>query len=186
MASLRKVIVTWNGSTGLPGVSVFYSAAADDATANLGTFFTAIKTLFPSSLSWSIPAAGDEISDASGQLVGGWSGGTSASITGSGGASYAAGTGSYVQWGTATILSGRRLKGRTFLCPLTTSTYDSDGTITAAANTTINGALTTLVATNKLRIFHRPPVGTSAGGMSDVVTSGVLSDKVTSLKTRRV
>ena len=186
MATLRKVLVTWNGSTGLPGVSVFYTAAADDATANLGTFLTAIKTLFPSSLSWSIPAAGDEISDVTGQLVGGWTGGTAASVTASGGATYAAGTGSYVQWGTATILSGRRLKGRTFLCPLTSSAYDSDGTITAAANTTINTALGTLVATNKLRIFHRPPVGTFTGGTSDVVSSGTLSDKVTSLRTRRV
>jgi hypothetical protein len=185
MATLRKVLVTWNGATGLPGLSVFYTAAADDATANLGTFFTAIKALFPSSLSWSIPAAGDEISDVSGQLVGGWSGGTAASVTATGGASYAAGTGSYIQWGTATIVNGRRLKGRTFLCPLTTSTYDTDGTITAAANTTVNGALTTLVATNKLRIFHRPLVHTFTGGISDVVSSGTLSDKTASLTTRR-
>lgn len=185
MATLRKVLVTWSGLNGLPGLSVFYTAAADDATANLGTFFGAIKAFFPGSLSWSIPAAGDEISDVTGQLVGGWSGGTSSSTSGTGGTSYASGTGTYMQWGTATIVNGRRLKGRTFLAPMSTTQYDTDGTMNNTSVATINTAAATLVATNKLRIFHRPLTGTFTGGTSDVVTSGVCADKVTSLRTRR-
>lgn len=186
MAALRKVLVVWSGATGLPGVSVFYTAAADDATANLGTFLTAIKAMFPSPMSWTIPSAGDEIDDNTGQLTGGWSGGTAATVAASGTTVYAAGTGTFVRWGTNTILSGRRLKGRTFLAPLVNTQYDTDGTILTASVGTMNTALATLVATNKLRIFHRPPVGTFTGGTSDVVTSGVCADKVTSLKTRRV
>jgi hypothetical protein len=185
MADLRKVLVTWNGATGLPGLSVFYTLAADDVTTNLGTFFTAIKALFPNGMSWTIPAAGDQISDNSGQLTGGWVGGTAATITATGGTSYAAGTGTFVQWGTSIIVNNRRLKGRTFLAPLSTTQYDTDGTILTAAVTTLNTNLATLVGAGKLRVFHRPPKHTFSGGTSAVITSGVCADKTTSLRTRR-
>lgn len=185
MADLRKVLVTWNGATGLPGLSVFYTLAADDATANLGTFFTAIKGFFPGGMSWSIPAAGDQVSDNSGQLTGGWVGGTAATVTASGTTKYAAGTGTFVQWGTSIIVNNRRLKGRTFLAPLTGDQYDTDGTILTATVGTMNTALATLVGLGKLRVFHRPPVHTFSGGTSSVITSGVCADKATSLRTRR-
>jgi hypothetical protein len=185
MADLRKVLVTWNGATGLPGLSVFYTLAADDVTTNLGTFFTAIKGLFPTGMTWSIPAAGDQISDNSGQLTGGWVGGTAATVTCTGVTKYAAGTGSFVQWGTAIIVNNRRLKGRTFLAPLSNDQYDTDGTILTASVTTLNTALGTLVGAGKLRVFHRPPRHTFSGGTSAVITSGVCADKTTSLRTRR-
>jgi hypothetical protein len=185
MADLRKVLVTWNGATGLPGLSVFYTLAADDVTTNLGTFFTAIKALFPAGMTWSIPSAGDQVSDNSGQLTGGWVGGTAATVTATGGGSYAAGTGTFVQWGTSIIVNNRRLKGRTFLAPLSSTQYDTDGTISAAPVTTMNTALSTLVGVSKLRVFHRPPVHTFSGGTSSVITSGVCADKATSLRTRR-
>ncbi len=185
MADLRKVLVVWNGATGLPGLSVFYTLAADDVTTNLGTFFTSIKTLFPTGMSWTIPAAGDQISDNSGQLTGGWVGGTAATVTCNGVTKYAAGTGTFVQWGTSIIVNNRRLKGRTFLAPLCNDQYDTDGTILTASVTTMNTALATLVGTGKLRVFHRPPVHTFSGGTSSVITSGVCADKTTSLRTRR-
>lgn len=186
MADLRVVKVAWTGLTGLPGVSVFHTSSADDATANLGTWFTAIKAYFPTGLQWTIPSSGDTISDLDGTLTGGWSGGTAASVIATGGGFYAAGTGAFIRWGTGLIVGGRRLKGRTFLCPITTGSYDADGTIAAATITAVNTATNTLVATNKLVVWHRPSVSGASDGASTTITSGAIADQVTSLKTRRV
>jgi len=185
MADLRVVKVIWNGATGLPGLSVFYSADPDDATASLGTWFTAIKGLFPTGMSWQIPSSGDKVDVATGQLTGGWTGGTAASIACNGSTTYAAGTGAFIRWGTGLIVGGRRLKGRTFLCPLTANQYDTDGTLLSASVTTINTATSTLVATNKLVVWHRPSSVAAANGVASTTTSGAVADLTSSLKTRR-
>lgn len=185
MANIKRVFVQWNGLTALPGVSVFYSSAATDVTTDLGTFFNAIKTLFPSGLTWQVPGSGDTLDDASGALVGGWSG-TAASVTATGGAgAYAAGCGCYIQWATGAIVGKRRLRGRTFLAPLLASGYDSSGTIAASTISTTTTAIATLAGSSKLVIWHRPGKGLFTGGSSALVTGGNVPDQVTSLKSRR-
>lgn len=174
----------WNTGAGGNGLSVFYTAAADDVTTNLATYFNAIKALFPNGISWQIPAAGDQYDISTGRLTGGWSGGTAATINGTGGvATYAAGTGTFVKWLTGTVVHFRSLKGRTFLCPLTAATYDSDGTLQPAHVTTLQNAANTLVGAAKLAIWHRPVA--FAGGMLVGASSAVQMDRVTSLKSRR-
>lgn len=184
MPNARKVPVVWNTGFGGPGLSVFYSADPDDATASLGTYFNAIKALFPNGVSWVIPGAGDLIDIASGRLTGGWTGGTAATINGTGGvATYAAGCGTYVKWLTGTIVNFRALKGKTFLVPLTAATYDSDGTLQPAHVTTLQNAANALVAAGKIAVYHRPTG--FAGGALNGVTAAQQMDRVTSLKTRR-
>lgn len=182
---LRRVPVAWTTGIGGSGVSVFYSGATDDLTANLGTFFSAIAALFPNAVTWSIPSSGDEINDDTGHLVGAWTGGTAATVNASGGAvNYVAGTGAYVKWVTGAIVGTRKLQGRTFLTPLTTGCFDTNGTLTNANVTTIQNAANTLVATNKLVVWHRPPKGGSTG-TARLVIGATVPDKVTSLRTRR-
>lgn len=185
MASLRRVPVVWTGLTGLPGLSVFYCASADDVTTNLGTFFNAIKGSFVSPLSWSIPASGDEIDEATGTLTGSWTGGTAASIGASGSGAYPAGTGGMIRWTTGQIVNGRKFQGRTFLTGIMSSQYDTDGTILAASLTTWQSAASALVAPGKLRLWHRPSSPGAADGTSRAVVAGVAVDKVTSLRSRR-
>ena len=185
MATLRRVPVVWSGLSGLPGLSVFYTDTADDVTTNLATFFSSVSNRFPNGLSWSCAGSGDLISDVTGQITGLWTGGTPFTQTGSGGATaYAAGTGAFVRWDTSTILSGRRLRGRTFLCPLLASAYQADGSIDNSVLSALQTNANTLVAAAKLRIWHRPDPG-FVGGTSAAVTAAVLPDKVTSLKSRR-
>lgn len=185
MADLRKVPVTWTTGAGGLGLSVFYSADPDDVTTELGTFFNAIKAAFPGSVTWSIPSSGDTIESTTGILTGAWTGGTAASITATGGTSlYAAGTGGYVRWQTPLVIGGRRLKGRTFLCPIITDQYATDGTLNS---TTLSGwqtAATTLATSGKLVVWHRGTVDDPTGAAA-TVTAAVVPDKVTSLKTRR-
>lgn len=183
--SIHRVEVVWNGLSGMPGLSVFYGSNGSLLVADLNTFFNAIKAHFPSGLTWQTPAAGDIIDEVTGTLEGEWSGGAASSIsgTGGGGAGYAAGCGAYVIWGTATIAAGRRLKGRTFLCPIIGSDYDAQGTILSTAQTNFQTAANALVTAGNLKIWHRPKGG--GGGGTGAVTSAVVPDQVTSLKSRR-
>jgi len=185
MVDIRRVPVDWQTGAGGAGVSVFYTVDPDDVTTNLGTFFNAIKALFPTAVSWAIPASGDTLDVVTGELTGAWSGGTAATVTGTGGGTYAAGTGAYVRWLTGSIRRGRKFQGRTFLCPIIASVYDNDGTLTSGNVTIFQNAANTLVATNKLVIWGRPIPFGAGNGAADQVAAAVVPDKVTSLRTRR-
>lgn len=185
MTEIRRVPVQWSTGAGGLGVSVFYSIAADDATASLGTFFNAIKASFPSVVTWTIPAAGDKLESTTGALTGSWSGGTSASITATGSGTYAAGTGGYVRWYTNTIRAGRKFYGRTFLCPVLSAVYDNDGTITGSNITTWQTAANALVTAGKCVIWGRPSSVGAADGIHAGLTGAVVPDKVASLRSRR-
>lgn len=183
--TMRKVPVAWTTGIGGTGVSVFYSGETDDLTTNLATFFNAIKSSFPNAVTWTIPAAGDKINDEDGALAGAWVGGTGATITGTGGSgAYVAGTGAYVRWVTGAVVGRRKLQGRTFLCPLMITSFDAFGTINDTEKTAMQNAATTLAATDKLIIWHRPSPGGS-DGTNRLVLAGVVPDKVTSLRSRR-
>lgn len=185
MANLNEYVVEWSGLTGLPGVTVFYSDSAHDITVELATFFTAIANQFPSGISWTIPSNGDQLNEVTGALVGAWTGGTAATVPGTGGsASYAAGVGPMIRWNTSTIVNGRRLRGRTFLTHVSTAVYQSDGTITSAARTTIGNAATALLGgTDVPLVWHRPVAG--AGGQAVAANSATIPDRVSWLSSRR-
>lgn len=185
MATLRRVQVVWTTGAGGSGLSNFYSSSGDDATAGLGTFFNAIKGLFPNAVSWTIPSSGDTLDTATGQLNGAWTGGTAATVSATGGAAtYAAGTGTYVRWVTGSVVNGRKVVGRTFLCPLTAATYENNGRLQAANTTTIQNAVNTLVGLSLIRLYSRPHgVGPISGDYS--IVAGVATGLTSSLRTRR-
>lgn len=170
----------------MPGYSLFYASAAGALASDLVTFFNAIKGGSPAPLQWDVPISGDTLDDATGQINGGWTdvGGGVVVATGSG--AYAAGTGAYVKWGTAAIVNGRRLKGRTFICPINGGSYDSGGTLATVTQSAIQTAAQAVAAAGKMVVWHRPPAGTFTGGSSSLVTSASCPDQVTSLRSRRV
>jgi len=186
MATIRRYRVQWNGLTGLPGYSLFYAPAGAAAGADLKTFFTALTNKAPAPCSWTIPTSGDELDDNTGTITGTWTDAGGGTVgPSSSNVAYAAGTGAYVTWNTAAIVNGRRLKGRTFFCPIITTEYDTAGTLGASMQTTLASAAGNLAASTNIVIWHRPPPG-GAGGSSSVVVSALVPDKVTSLRSRRV
>lgn len=167
-------------------MSNFYSLEATDITAPLGTFFTAIKGLFPAAVTWNIPTTGDVIEITNGHITGAWTGGTGTTIVGTAGGAYVAGTGAFVRWSSSQIRDNRRMRGRTFLCPLSTGCFDVSGTLTDANVTTLQNAAVILAATGSLIIWGRPRGKGGSDGQSGLVTGASVPDKVTSLRTRRV
>jgi len=185
MASLRRLVVVWSGATGLPGVSVFYAPFGVDAGADLMTFFNAVKGLIPSVTTIAVPTNGDTVQDSDGAVIGSWTAGTGGTVACTGAGNYFSGVGAYINWGTATIIGRRRLKGRTFIAPMTVNQSDSNGTLLAAAVTTLTTAASTLAGTGHIVIWHRPNDEPPTNGSSGVVTSATVPDQVTSLRTRR-
>lgn len=185
MANIREYIVDWTGLTGLPGVSLFYSAATSDITVELATFFTSIASLFPSGISWRIPAGGDMLAEDSGILQADWSGGTTASVSGSGGsAGYAAGVGAMVRWNTPAVYNGRRMRGRSFLTHMSTAAYQTDGTLLPATVTQLTNAANVFRSGTDAPLFWHRPVN-QAGGAAVAATSVTVPDKVSWLRSRR-
>lgn len=189
---MRRLRVTWNGLGGLPGLSTFYYGVASPNVSDAVTFFTAIRGFFPNGLSWDIPSTGDEIDDVTGELTGVWAGSGGGSVTANGGSlPYAAGAGCRVQWNTLVISSGSRVRGATFLVPLLGATYDNSGTIDDTKLTTIRTAASAFAASGVAKGVWRRPVKDpdtdviTRDGLYAAINSATVSDRVTSLRTRR-
>lgn len=186
MANIRRIEVVWSGLTGLPGVSIFHAGdTAAGMTALLRTYFNSIADQFPIGLSLSFPSQGELINDANGEVVGTWTDVPVTSVTGTGGLNYAAGVGTYTRWLTAGVVEGRRVQGRTFLCPLASTAYDSSGTLTTATVTDLQTAAQVLTdATPDLLIWSRGSE-TDPTGTSFQVVATAQPDKVSWLRSRR-
>lgn len=186
MASLGRIDVAWNTGAGGAGLSTYYSSVvtASEISA-LTTYYAAVASMFPLPVTWDIPGTGDVIDDTTGILTGSWVAAGATQVAATANKPYAAGTGYYVRWGTAGIVSGRRVVGRTFMCPLTWDGYDSSGTIASAVQTAAAAAAAVLLTGGLFRIWHRPGNVSGAPGSSHAITSSTVPDKVTSLRTRR-
>lgn len=184
MATINRYRVNWTGFTGAPGISTFYSDGASTAAlAAIRTFFNAISTYLPPSVALDFPGSGDQLDSTTGGLVGGWTAASPAVVNGTApNGIFAGGTGARAVWETGTIVQGRRVKGSTFIVPLSTFGYDSNGTLTPACFTAIDNAAAALAAAGVLVIWSRPQGGGSA---VTAVDSGRASDTVTNLRTRR-
>jgi len=185
--NLGRHRTTWNGFVGGPGVTTLYwdIAAATPNLAAWNTFLTAIQARFPSVLTWQSQNSGDVLDDVTGNIIGSWTGAAQASVAGTAAGAYSAPAGSCVNWRTAGIVSGHRVRGRTFLVPMSGAAYDTDGTIAAAALTTLRTALATFqaAASPNLLVWHRPVAHT--GGDSFPVTGADIPDKSAVLRSRR-
>lgn len=187
MAAIAVIPVVWDGLPGLPGVSVHYSIGTDAvaAVAALNTYFTSIRSLFPTGLTFQTPTGGDIVDETTGGLLSDYTGATSATVIANGGnVAYAAGVGARVRWRTPGIENGRRVIGSSFLVPLVGGAYDTSGTILTESLGTMQAAANALVSSDLLRIWHRPSPGAS-NGQSYPISSAQALDKVATLRSRR-
>ena len=186
MANIVRVRVEWQGLTGLPGISTFYCGTTDADISELTALYTAVKGLFPTGLSWTIPSVGDTIDDATGVLTGTapLTGGGSVTATGGAG-SYAAGVGCRVRWLTPDVKNGNRVSGATFFTHWLSGNYDASGTIANAPLATLQAAASAFATSGSpWGVWSRPVNG--AGGSFHAISAAVTPDKVSWLRTRKV
>lgn len=190
MASIARFRLVWSGTpiTG-GGATSFYSAnlAPGAFSTALRNFFAGQNGLFPVGLTITFPSSGDLIDESTGALTGTWSAAAPVNVSGSGTGAYAAGVGMRVTWNTAGVTRRRRVRGTTFLVPMKASEYDTDGTISSAAKTSVETGAAALVAADSgsLRIWTRPSAPGLSDGHAHPVLSATVPDMVAWLRSRR-
>lgn len=164
MTVLNRTRVIFTGLIGGPAVSTMYFLDTNTCLPSLYNFWNGVRGNMPPNVHILIDPAGDKIEDTTGELVGAWSGAPQAEIVCNGGATYAAPVGALVTWPTASILDGRRLKGRTFVVPISAGAYTNGGKLLADAVSQISAAALQLVVEQEtsMVIWHRPFAGAPA------------------------
>lgn len=147
--------------------------------------FVTLAPAIPAGVTMTVPGTGDVIEDTTGDLVDVWTAAGGETVLASGAATAAAGVGVCVNWLTGGIINGRRLRGRTFVVPITSTAFDSTGTITAPALSTFGSFANELMAASPLAVWHRPTTVGGSDGNSYGVTSNRIKDKVSFLSSRR-
>lgn len=190
MATLHRVVISWQGAQikGNAVTVLHFDGSVNPAPPSAGAIggvFGPFMGQFPTGVTVTFPGSGDSIEDTTGELIGTWSSGANVQTTGGGVATAPAGVGACVTWKTGGIIDGRRLRGRTFLVPLCTGAYQSDGTLSDTTYAALNTFAAAMMAVGPLAVWHRPSTPGGSDGNSYGVTSYIAKDKVAYLSSRR-
>lgn len=193
MATISRIRIAWNGTAVVgPGVSTLYYNQTDMAgvPAAVLNFFDVISNFFPTGITWTVPSAGDQIDDATGDLVGAWAASGGGTTTSSGGAAdYMPGVGARLRWATLGIHGGRRVTGTTFLVPLTEQEITA-GVVQSGTRASIETAAAALFAGALNLAVWGPPLPPSQShgsvpGAAFEVQSASVPSAMTWLRSRR-
>lgn len=193
--TIARVNSAWQNWPGAPGVTTFY-ASPTPLQADIDSvraFFFALAGLLPTGLTIQVPSSGDNIDETDGTITGTWSVGvTPAVVTGTGAGAYAGNAGAVVHWLSNGIVAGRRVRGRSFIVPIISSSYDTAGSLSAATITTLTNAATALESSAfPMTVWARPfvhpttPALNRAGSQHQVASIRV-PDLAVSLRSRRI
>ena len=190
---VRSVISGWTGG---PGLNTFYfkgvgtspnQAECNDVVARVRSFWNSAAVYMPTAVTINVDPTADVITAETGGLENSLSAATPPTpVTGTGATEfYAPSVAALLRLNTSVIIAGRKLKGRSFISPLTEGAVAS-GTVATATITGLIGAATALTAVaptlSALVIWRRPVNG--AGGAQAVVTSITVPSKVATLRSR--
>jgi len=192
MGNTLEVQLVTGGYGGAPGYSTFYFGAPaagglDEQIHVAYTFWYTLRPCFSSQWTGQLRTEQRLLDEETGALVGFHStpGAYAASFAGAGGADWGSVvSGAVVGWSTATINWTRQVRGRTFLVPLASDSYNAAGNVAAGRITTIQGAADAIIASeNNLGVWSRPRMG--AGGLLGAAVSAHVDEKVAFLSSRR-
>lgn len=196
---MAKVTINWTGFPGGPGYSNLYfkdisgngaltQELVNDAVHKVESWIAAWRPRLPTSVTTGISPTVEAVEDSTGELQGFWTAPTLAPVGGGGVASFSAPSGACVTWYTSTVRHGRRMRGRTFVVPLDTTSYESDGTLIASISTVVNAANAALLLPDGVAnfgIWARPTVKGASDGQWALATAARMNDKPAMLTSRR-
>lgn len=172
------------------GVSTFYTSNLAPGTFNAAVraFFQNANGLLPQGTTIIPPAVGELIDVDTGEVSGTWSQPTPpAPVNGVDLIDYAQGVGCRVALLTGGITRGRRVRGSTFIVPIGSGFFNTGGNVDSTVVISLQTAANTLIAADSasMRIYSRPQVGASTGGVSHPVTGAFADGRATWLRSRR-
>ena len=185
--SIQRSRVVWSNFPGAPGYSNFYwnEAVPSAEVASLKSFFEAIKTLIAGGAVLTYPSSVDVIDETTGNITSSTPITQQTPTTATGSGAFSGASGAVVHWITDGFVGGRRVRGRTFLVPLTGGSFDTNGSILTSALTTLQTAASALVTatTPAMSVWRRPTAFTA--GSVHTVSSAVVPDLAAVLRSRR-
>lgn len=172
MPNISRVRVAMTGFIGAPGVMTFYCLDPVVFLPALNTFLTSLTGILPNTVYLNTEPTGDTLDSVSGALTGAWTTTAPAQVRGTVSGGYSAPVGAVVHWLTGTIIDGHRLRGKTFIVPVTASNFGSDGQLTPAAVTLLRNAATALVGSTVANfvVWHRHRAARPADATHKAVT----------------
>jgi hypothetical protein len=195
--NMNRMTMTWSGFSGAPGYTNMYFSAAtaptstqlNETAAKVRAYFYAWRSFLPNAVTVNFPSEMEEFSTTNGELITSRAVTPGATVTGIGGSAvFSSAVGACVNWKTDTVVSGRKLRGRTFMVPLQSlPSFDTDGSLNPSSRLTMLSAAAALVAdTTGLPFFiwHRPSPG-GTDGAAGAVTATTINDKTAILRSRR-
>jgi len=200
MPNVSVVTALWNGFSGAPGYSRFHfaeltnDAMRSGAGAAVRSFFFGFASVLMSSWSIAVQPTVQTFDAATGLLQGEAGMGTPpATMPGTGATTtiFEGGSGTVINWLTGQVHAGKKIRGRTFLVPLLSTAFSSDGTLGSATQNSIITAGNALVSTSGITSVvwsrqwdtSKPPHQT--GGFLTNVNSVAVPDRAAQLRTRR-
>lgn len=195
MSTLRWVS---NGWTGGPGYTTFrFSGSLGDTAMNAAaaasrTFLNALAAQIPSPVKYTVDPTFNEVQESSGIVSNVMSYSTvPADVTGTGASFAPAVAGVCVVWRTSTLRVRRLAMGRTFIVPVNSGIFATNGQMTSAARTVFLNAATAFMnyvavgAAGRLTIWKRPTSRGATDGSSAEVTGVMINVAGAELKSRR-
>jgi len=202
MAIVGIVRSEWSGTTGGPGLTQFavQGAAGGDwnptgaqtAVNAVRAFWAALASNFPDEIRIQVNPVVDTYNAVNGELFSSHVAGTApAVVAGTSTAGYAGGAGCKVTWNTSQIRNGRRIRGATFLVPMSAAVFTANGTVGGVAISTINTAASNMISAlaagaTPMAVWSRPRiVPEPRDGFSTEVLTGSAGTKSAILRGRR-
>lgn len=185
--------VNWEGPVGGPGVTVFHGRpsnsgfdqeASEDLAARAHAFFDDIKALIPAGYTLSFPGEAIELNTTTGVLEDVYTFTPPADVTCAGSGDWAAPAGCRVEWRTAAIVNGRRLRGRTYIVPIAAGAFDTEGTIDSGTVTLLTTAAEDFIDDSVFANVDIAVWSRTHGILADVVNVFV-PDEASILRSRR-
>lgn len=184
--------LNWFGGSGLPGFSNFYfnltpsQVNADSAVQATSNFADAIHFYLPSGVSTQASLTAESIDPANGDLLASYTAVVTAPIwAGSITGPYSAAAGAVINWRTAGIHRGHRVRGRTFIVPAGDTVFTNGGVVASGAQAALTTAGQAMV-TAGLGVWARPkgPPPVVAGAIY-AATAASVPTKGAILRSRR-
>lgn len=200
MASILRVRAQWSGFQGAPGFNLFHFGAFDSegfvaadsqsAVDRTRTFFNSIANSLPSQVSITVLGDVDVLEPGSGSLQEVHSVTAPAVVTGTAisTAAFASAVGAVIGWRTNQVRNGRRIRGRSFMVPLTSGAFETNGTLNSSHITSIGAAASTLRTSTgnaHLGVWARPTAPGATDGEWAIASAHTVPDMGAVLRSRR-
>lgn len=183
----------WSIPNAGPSVSTFHTSAAGTESAQgianaIRAFFSSWASWLPNDVSVSFDSEVLFLGQSTGELTDSFPVTPPAGVTGAQSGVWPAGAGARLVWDTGTIREGRRVRGSTFMVPLTGSAFTNTGRVANGPITLGGTSATTLIDalvlnTTPLAVWSRPRPGIP--GDTSLVVQGSTSPIVATLRGRK-